>query len=330
MKDFGSFVISLDFELFWGVRHNKTIESYGNNILGAREVIPKMVDLFSNYNVHSTFAIVGLLFCRNKIEINQYKPLLVPTYKNDILSPFANGYIDSVADSNDPYHSAYEIIQGLKQNRFVEIASHTFSHYYCWEEGQNIEQFESDVQSYIRLAADNDLSLKSIVFPKNQVTQDFLEICYKHGIDVFRGNPVNYYRSMTKKKNVIIRFIDSYFNFGNNTTYAYEEIRQDKLFNVKASRFLRPYLYTSRFLNNYSYKLTFLEKMKIRRIKNEMTYAAKHNRVYHLWWHPHNFGNYQEENLKLLETILVHYQRLAKQYNFKSFTMGELSNILKD
>jgi peptidoglycan/xylan/chitin deacetylase (PgdA/CDA1 family) len=330
MKNFGSFVISLDFELFWGVRHNRTIDSYGKNIIGAREVIPRIVELFSKYNVHSTFAIVGLLFCRNKKEINQYKPLVVPTYKNAILSPYANDYINSLADSNDPYHSAYEIIQSLKQNRFIEVASHTFSHYYCWEEGQNTEQFEADVQSYIRLAADNDLLLKSIVFPRNQVTGNYLQICYKYGIDVFRGNPVKYYDSMTKKKNVIIRFIDSYFNFGNNTTYAYEEILQDKLYNVKASRFLRPYLYTSRFLHNYSYKLKFLEKLKIKRIKDEMTYAAKHNRVYHLWWHPHNFGIYQTENLKLLETILVHYQQLAEQYNFKSFTMGGLSNLLKD
>ena len=30
--NYGKFVISLDFELFWGVRDSRTISSYGSNI----------------------------------------------------------------------------------------------------------------------------------------------------------------------------------------------------------------------------------------------------------------------------------------------------------
>jgi hypothetical protein len=36
MEDGGAFVISLDFELFWGVRDKRTISGYGPNILGVR------------------------------------------------------------------------------------------------------------------------------------------------------------------------------------------------------------------------------------------------------------------------------------------------------
>lgn len=34
----GAFVISLDFELMWGVRDKRTIADYGRNILGVRRV----------------------------------------------------------------------------------------------------------------------------------------------------------------------------------------------------------------------------------------------------------------------------------------------------
>src|SRR5713226_8091072 len=59
---YGAFVISLDFELLWGVRDNRTIADYGANILGGREVIPALLDLFAERNIACTWATVGLLF----------------------------------------------------------------------------------------------------------------------------------------------------------------------------------------------------------------------------------------------------------------------------
>ncbi len=59
-------------------------------------------------------------------------------------------------------------------------------------------------------------------------------------------------------------------------------------------------------------------------------YAAKNNLVYHLWWHPHNFGVNQAENFNFLEKILEHYLYLNKYYNFKSYTMSQLANALID
>jgi hypothetical protein len=46
----GEFVISLDFELMWGVRDHATRDTYGANVLGGREAIPRIfpeVRLFS-------------------------------------------------------------------------------------------------------------------------------------------------------------------------------------------------------------------------------------------------------------------------------------------
>lgn len=43
----GQFVISLDFELLWGVRDHADRDTYGKNILGARDALPKMLELFA-------------------------------------------------------------------------------------------------------------------------------------------------------------------------------------------------------------------------------------------------------------------------------------------
>src|SRR5262245_45875552 len=39
---YGAFVISLDFELLWGVRDRRTAADYGMNIRGVRDVVPAL------------------------------------------------------------------------------------------------------------------------------------------------------------------------------------------------------------------------------------------------------------------------------------------------
>ena len=60
---------------------------------------------------------------------------------------------------------------------------------------------------------------------------------------------------------------------------------------------------------------------------NEMTYAAKNNELYHLWWHPHNFGVNINENMDNLVTLLKHYQLLHTKYGFASLTMKEAAGF---
>ena len=52
-----------------------------------------------------------------------------------------------------------------------------------------------------------------------------------------------------------------------------------------------------------------------------MTQAAKKNQVFHLWWHPHNFGNNTSENLIFLGEIIKHYVILKDTYGMKSLNM---------
>ena len=65
----GTFTISLNFELFWGVRDRLPAFACAGNILGARDAIPRMLDLFDRYGVHGTSATVGLLFFDRKADL---------------------------------------------------------------------------------------------------------------------------------------------------------------------------------------------------------------------------------------------------------------------
>ena len=61
-----------------------------------------------------------------------------------------------------------------------------------------------------------------------------------------------------------------------------------------------------------------------------MTYAAKNNELFHLWWHPHNFGKDIFNNISFLNKILEHYNTLQFKYGMKSFNMKEVAHLIMD
>ena len=86
----GIFIISLDFELNWGVHDVLSLERYGENIIGAREAIPRMLELFNEFDIHATWATVGMLCFENKKELISSLPALHPSYTNSDFSPYGN------------------------------------------------------------------------------------------------------------------------------------------------------------------------------------------------------------------------------------------------
>lgn len=317
----GKFVISLDFELMWGVRDKRTINNYGAAILGVRPALDKMLEVFEQYQIKATFAVVGFLFHENRRNLYKNIPVLRPSYLDINLSPYTdlNSFLGENEDT-DPYYFGYSLVQKIKSKKVHEIATHTYCHYYCLEPGQTVTQFDEDLKIAISVAKNNNLTLKSIVFPRNQYDEDYIEVCRKYGITSFRGNEKSrIYESSNGEGQTLIRralrLMDSYINITGHHCYKDEQMNEYSLVNIPASRFLRP----------YSAKLVFLERLKFLRIKNAMTYAAKNNLMYHLWWHPHNFGSNCVENIKFLEKILKHYGFLNEKYKFQSMTMDELS-----
>jgi peptidoglycan/xylan/chitin deacetylase (PgdA/CDA1 family) len=315
------FTISLDFELFWGVLDSKTLAGYGKNVLGERIAIPKMLELFQKYEIEVTWATVGFIFCESKAELLQSLPEKLPSYKKKVLSPYS--YINEIGrnEIEDPLHFASSLIRKIRNTPGQEIGCHTFSHYYCVEDGQNNLEFRADLKAALQVAKSTQgIDLKSIVFPRNQINPDYLQTCVEGGISSYRGNPTSWaYRSASRADNSLpkrmFRLMDSYFNLSGSLLC---EVKVDKsgILNIPASMFLRP----------YSNKLSFLEWLKVNRIKRSMTHAAKAGRGFHLWWHPHNFGCDVELNLNNLNIILMHFKKLERAYGMKSMNMQTVAS----
>ncbi|MGD9168749.1 MAG: polysaccharide deacetylase family protein [Candidatus Thiodiazotropha sp.] len=316
----GIFTVSLDFELYWGVRDKRSIEQYKGNLHGVREAVPEILAVFSQNNIHATWATVGFLFFKNVQDLYGNIPKTLPTYDRQDLSPYED--IKNVRELDPKFHFAPDLIEVIRQQSGQEIGTHTFSHYYCLEEGQTLEQFENDILAAIEIAKSKNISIKSLVFPRNQWNSEYLSLLLKLGVQCYRGNePCWIYKASNDEEQSKIqralRLLDAYFNLSGHNTYDLAACIQKKPFNFRASRFLRP----------YSSKLSFLDKLRLKRIKDAMSFAATNNKIFHLWWHPHNFGVNTKENIEFLTKIVEHYNELNIKHGMKSLNMGEMCHM---
>lgn len=313
----GKFIISLDFELHWGGPENWELNHFKDYFDTTRKSIPNVLSLFEKYNIHATWATVGFLFAKNKEQLRAFCPKDRPTYNNKKLSYYNLIDTNQVGENeiDDPYHYAPSLISKILQTPNQELGSHTFAHYYCNEEGQNKFQFDQDLKAAQALAKENfNVELQSLVFPRNQFNKEYLEIAKQNRIKIVRSNPEVWFWKSTSKFIPIARAFDTLLPISKTVTFSEDSIKKQDVVLLPASRFLRPYTKSEK----------LIQKIKINRVKSEMEYAAKNNQVYHLWWHPHNFGNSVDINLFYLEEILKYFQKLNTQFGFQSCSMIEM------
>lgn len=315
-------IISLDFELYWGKRHKALLNDCKDNLLAVRSIIPSLLKLFDEYNIHATWATVGFLFFKTKGALIKGSPNKLPDYLNQKLSPYKD--INNIGENEgeDPFHYASSLIKIIASYSNQEIATHTFSHYCCLETGQDKEAFRHDLISAIEAAKEYNLDIKSIVFPYNQVNDEYLSICKEMGIKAYRGNEQHWlYKGETQESKSLIkrllRLADAYFNISGHNAYSLDKISGNPL-NIPSSRFLRP----------CSNRFRFLEPLRLQRILSDLNYSAQNNLIYHLWWHPRNFGcgSEIEKNMSFLKKILNHFTELKNKYGMQSLNMQELTS----
>jgi hypothetical protein len=87
------------------------------------------------------------------------------------------------------------------------------------------------------------------------------------------------------------------------------------IINIRSSRFLLPVPIRSRIFG----------PLCQRRIEAGMKHAASTGQIFHLWWHPHNFGSHVDENIALLRLIMERYRALSEVRGMISRSMGEIA-----
>jgi len=285
-----SAVISLDFELRWGVhdRLGFNLDSYRENLEGARDVVPVLLKLFSDRNIRATWACVGALGCKDWDDYFARAPK-PPKYHNPSLA-IKPQYAE--LDPEGHLHFAPELLQAIYHIPGQELSTHTFSHIYMREPGITAEDVKADLSAVFSLWKEHfGSSPKSLVFPRNQFA--FLDVVRESSVQIWRGNepPWYYNRNETSTNQLYpraLRLIDSLNPFVKRAS----ALEYDSgLYMTRASLFLRVNLPCTAWA------------LHVLRVRREIE-ALRPGEIFHIWFHPHNLGKDTRTRLARVEEIL--------------------------
>ncbi len=319
----GALVISLDFELHWGMRDHTAVDpAVTKSLVASRPTVTTVAEVFANREIRATWATVGLLFASTAAEAKALSPATRPVYREARLDP----YLEPIGptEDEDPLHLAGSLVDQLAKIRGQELASHTYSHYYCLEPGPGADAFRADLVAAQAAAATRGLGLRSLVLPRNQWDPGLASVLLETGFECYRGpQPGWAHRSRPgDDSGLAVRAARLASTWAGPAlpTFAWDELMEPSgLCNVPASAFLRPWAPSTK----------VLLPLQDGRIVKALRDAARRGRVVHLWWHPHNFAAYPAENLERLHRILDEFDRLRASDGMASFAMGDVSDAAR-
>lgn len=316
----GRLIVSLDFELFWGMLDVCPLENYRDHVLGGREAVPKLLTLFEKYGIHATWAAVGFQFAENGEELKKYFPEKDsrPTYLNPALDPYA--YFEKLDGQDSPCFYAPELICQVARTPGQEIGSHTFSHYYCREKGQTAAQFAADMTAAKAIAAAKGFPLTSVILPRNQCEAEYTQVLRNLGFTAYRDEENDWIHKKIRPRQLrrLFQLADVYLPLTGQGGYIPKN--EGGIWNLTGSRMYKPIFPV----------LRPFEGLKLHRIKKQMLHAAKKGLTFHLWWHPHNIGVRTQAHLRQLEEIFKYYKTLEQTYGMVSRNMGETARELEE
>ena len=317
----GTLIVSLDFELFWGMLEVCALEDYQDNVLGGKKAIPQLLELFRKYGIHATWATVGYLFAENKEELKEFFPNreMWPSYADKRLDPYT--YLDTVGstEAEAPCFFCPDLIRLVAKTPGQEIGTHTFCHYYCWAEGQTVAQFAADMKAAKAIAAAKGYEVTSVVLPRNQCAPEYTKVLAELGYTAFRDleNDWIHRKVPVRLLERACILLDAYLPLTRGT---YKANRENGIWNLTGSKMYRPIMPG----------LRALEALKLRRIKHQMRRAAKRGETYHLWWHPHNLGVETQKHMAQLDELFRYYEELKEKYGMQSLNMRETVEQLNE
>lgn len=314
----GELVISLDFEMFWGMADVTKVADMAPVMKNVHNVVPRLLTLFEKYNIHATWATVGALMADGSDDFLRYLPDNLPRQTRQMLEKM--GIVPENKEEMCPRDILFapELVKAVADTEGQEIGTHTYSHYYCSEKDSKPEEYAAEIGAALKMAGAKGYEIDSAVFPRNQVADEYLEAMSGEKRLAFRGNESGMICEMRAKKpklGTLLWYVDNYIPLQKRTSYKLKDILDRGMLNIRSSRFFKP----------FRPKYSFAEKLKLRRYKKEMLKAAKKGEIYHMYWHPHNFAVDTEVNFTQMEELLAYYSELRRKYGMKSMNMREVA-----
>lgn len=308
----GTFTLSLDTELIWGVLHWEK-ERYTDQLEGERKAIDRLLVLLSRYEISATWAIVGHLFLDscNTVKGKKHPDMPRPVYpwlKKD-------WYADDPASDwkRSPLFYAPDVVQKiLRATPEQEIGCHGFSHALLGEEGMTNEVADAEIKKCVELAKKGGIALRSMVFPQNSVGH--VDVLKKYGFTSYRGPDPLYYQNWPKPLRKLAHPID--LTLGSVPPVVEAVCTPEGVLDIPGSML---------YLSCDGIRKFIPVAARVQRAKRGIDAAVAQGKIFHLWFHPFNLVSNQKQMMQGLEEIFAYADQKRKEGKLEILNMEEIA-----
>lgn len=294
--DTGAFTISLDTEFAWGTFDKGNVERYEEAYRNTPHVINRLCELFDEYEIPATWAIVSHLLedCDGN---HSDRTSLAFEWVDDWFSELP------CANSLDPdlWYAPWlvERLQACETEQ--EIGLHGSTHMQLGADACSRQHAEEEIEAAISTMRTLGVEPKSFVFPRNDVGH--VDVLSENGIGAYRGVDACWYEraSVPNISKPLLRFADEVVR---ETPPVVEPVERDGIVELPGSQVFRP--------SHGGWQYTPGES-SVARAKKGLQRAARTGRVFHLWLHPFNLGHGPEKDLARLEEVLEAAASLSEE-----------------
>ena len=310
------FTLSLDFELIWGTRDWAGTERFREACEVEREVvIDRLLALLERHEISAAWCTVGHLFLDRCEKENgrKHPDVLRPQVEGETGDWFDDDPCTNERDAPTFYGRA---LMDRIRNCAVpqEIGSHSFSHVIFTDPTCSREVAASEIAKCAEIAAEQGLTLRSFVYPRNEIAH--LDVLEQYGFTSFRGrDPVWYDRHWVPKP---LRRIA---HFGSVAVAATPPVvlpeRVGRMWNIAGSMILLPM---------HGFRKYIPASRRVARAAKGLEKAVAERKIFHLWFHPTNLAIEVESMFGALEKILLRVSALREAGKLEVLTMGEIAS----
>lgn len=308
----GYFVFSLDTELAWGYfdldeERSRLFSPDGSR---EREAINRLLDIFDEFGIIGTWAVVGHLFYE-KCEECDVCPVLAwegkyrtfeETYKTANTLFYGPDVVDNILSRKTPH----------------EIAFHGYTHEPFNEKRMTADAARTDIEEWQRIAGRRGIVPHTVIFPRDQVGH--LDIFQEHGFICYRSDVIIPRIYWVPYVGPLLKSVDHILSLTTPPVYDLE-VKPSGLVDLQTSQHL--------FAFNRKLELALdslgLHNMRIRRMVRGVERAAAQKKFFHAWIHPWEMRT--EKDFDKLRYLFSHAAEEIAAGRMKSIGMTALAEL---
>lgn len=314
MDETGYFIFSLDTELATGRFDQDKDRKKRFSIDGIRErqSINRLIDLFEEYNIVGTWAIVGHLLY-DRCEYCEVCPMM--DWKGRYSS------FEEVYGTNNPLWYGSDIIESLHtRGPRQEIAFHGYSHKIFDENQMSVQEAEIEAQEWLRVAKRKGVVPHAVAFPRQVVGH--LDILRKAGFTCYRCEPKRPWLIRNKFFGRYAKAIDQVLGLSNIPIYNLENNEDHGMVTLFSSQ---NFFDLNRRFELFLDSLNF-HNLRFRRMIRGIKAAVQEKKMIHIWAHPCYFRT--EKDFIKLRHVFAAVSQEIKMGRMRSVGMTEMARTI--